>query len=74
MTTYYADIAIPYFKNNKMKVYLNAMTQFSTEEVENAQRHSETWTDFIQVIRRVRLTLVIVCCKLKPIIYSYQGE
>ena len=43
LTIYLAEIAIPYFKNHKMKVYLHAMSSFSTEEIENSQRHMETW-------------------------------
>lgn len=33
LTIYFVEIAIPYFRNNKMKVYLHAMNMFSTEEI-----------------------------------------
>ena len=36
LTIYLAEIAIPFFKNHKMKVYLNALNDFTAEEIFNA--------------------------------------
>lgn len=47
LTIYLAEIAIPYFRNNKMKVYLHAMNMFSTEEIQNSNKHLETWNEFL---------------------------
>lgn len=55
LTIYLAEIAIPYFKNHKMKVYLNAITQFSVEEIANSQRHMGTWSEFMEVLKTIRL-------------------
>jgi hypothetical protein len=54
LAIYFVEIAIPYFRNNKMKVYLHAMNMFSTEEIQNSNKHLETWNDFLQVIRQTR--------------------
>ena len=53
LTIYLAEIALPYFRNHKMKIYLNAMNNFSTEEIWNSQKHLETWTDFLETVKKI---------------------
>jgi hypothetical protein len=51
---YLAEIALPFFRNAKMKEYLLAMTNFSIEEIMNSQRHQDTWTDFLEAIKIIQ--------------------
>ena len=52
---YLAEVAIPYFKFQKMKSYLNAMTNFSKEEVQNSDKHKECWSDFMVTVKNIKL-------------------
>ncbi len=51
LVIYLAEVAIPCFKHEKMKGYLDAMTQFCTEEVSNSNKHIECWEDFLKTIK-----------------------
>jgi hypothetical protein len=48
---YLSEIAIPYFRNHKMKEYKAAMTNFSVEEILNGQKNTECWSGFVEVVR-----------------------
>ena len=50
---YLVEIVIPYWKHSKVRNYLRAMSFFSKEEVSNAQKHEECWSQFIEVIKKV---------------------
>ena len=51
LVIYLAEIAIPSFKVVKMNGYFNSMTNFCLEEISNAQKHQDTWSDFIEVVK-----------------------
>jgi hypothetical protein len=53
LVVYLAEIAIPYFRNSKMKDYKSAMTNFSVEEIINSQKNSECWTHFVENVRQI---------------------
>lgn len=54
LVIYLAEVAIPYFKYQKQKSYVNAMTHFSIEEVSNADKQKECWGDFIGNIKNIK--------------------
>jgi len=49
-----AEIAIPCFKHEKMKGYLDAMNNFCTEEISNSKKQAECWTDFMGTIKAAK--------------------
>lgn len=51
---YLAEVAIPCFKYNKMKAYVNAMSNFSKGEVFNADKQKECWSDFMVNIKNIK--------------------
>lgn len=51
---YLAEIAIPAFKWQKMNNYMCAMSSFCSQEVSNASHQSVCWSDFLEMIKKVR--------------------
>lgn len=46
LAIYIYEVAIPNFKNRKMKMYVEAMQNFSFEEMFCAQKQQACWGDF----------------------------
>lgn len=54
LIVYLAQIAIPNFKKQKVHNYINAMTNFSLEEISNSHKNSDQWSDFLESIKKVQ--------------------
>jgi len=54
LVIYIVEVAIPRFRQNKSKGYLNAMTNFCLEEISNSNRMQDSWSDFMETIKKAQ--------------------
>ena len=52
LTIYMCETCIPLFKKKKAIKYLEAMTDFTGDEVSNAKSSQSTWEDFHQLCKK----------------------
>ena len=55
LTIYMAEVAVPYWKDMKMKNYVRVMGEFASEEISNSVKHQECWNDFVNSIAKVKI-------------------